>query len=44
VRGPTHIEKRITLSPEVRERIAFRESGRALPGMRTPAADPVGKT
>jgi cell division protease FtsH len=41
VRGLAHIEERIMLSPEVRERIAFRESGRALPGMLTPVADPV---
>ena len=32
------------LSPEVRERIAFRESGRALPGMLAPVADSVRRT
>jgi cell division protease FtsH len=36
-------ERKITLSPEERERTAFHESGHALLGMLVPGADPVRK-
>jgi cell division protease FtsH len=36
-------ERRITLSPEERERTAYHESGHALLGMLVPGADPVRK-